>query len=214
MNPGGISFRNSVHETVQLGGSVPTFFQYSDSRITSVTLRYDDTGIPATSALWAETAYRGGSQFVNDRAYYLQWSADQAYAITLGYEAQLFFTAQLDGCGILVFETPRNLIIIHHNVQVAAVGQSFLQSIFESQRSHTVRDTANRFDVRAQALQDLSAQIIALNPSIVRGTALDARQYMATGHAASVFGVKRGGQWRIYVNSKTGADYHTDLLFS
>jgi len=29
-----------------------------------------------------------------------------------GHEAQLFFTAQVDGCGILVFETPQNLIII------------------------------------------------------------------------------------------------------
>jgi hypothetical protein len=111
------------------------------------------------------------------------------------------------------FETPQNLIIIHHNVQVAAVGQSFIQSILESQHNYNARDRDNRFDVRAQTLQALSEHIVAHNPSIVGGTALDARQYMATGNAASVFGIKRGGRWRIYVNSRTGADYHTDLLY-
>ena len=191
----------------------PTFFQYSDAMVASVSLRYDDTGIPATSALWAETNRPAGGQFVNDRAYYLQWNVDQAYAITLGHEAQLFFTAGLSGCGIIVFETPQNLIVIHHNVQVAAVGQSLMQYFVESRHSYDTRDRENFFDVQARALKALSGHIVSHNPSIVRGTALDAGQYMATGNAASVFGVKRNERWRIYVNSKTGANYHTDLLY-
>jgi hypothetical protein len=212
MTPAGPGFRNTVRSTDQIGGA-PIFFQYSDAMVTKVYLRYDDTAlVPDNRVLWAETT-PGGAQYVNDRAYYLQWNVDQAYAITLGHEAQLFFTAQVDGCGILVFETPQNLIIVHHNVQVAAVGESFLQSIFESRQNYNARDLANRFDVRAQTLQALVQHIVAHNPSIVRGTALDARQYMATGNPASVFGVKRGGRWRIYVNSMTGANYHTDLLY-
>ena len=149
-----------------------------------------------------------------DRAYYLKWNADEAYAITLGHEAQLFFTARIDGCGILVFSTPHSLIIIHHNVRVAAVGPLFLPSVVESQQDYNLRNRENRFDVRAQALQALSQHIVSTNPGIRGGTALDARRYMAAGHAASVFGVKRGGQWRIYVNSKTGVNYRTDLLYS
>ena len=54
---------------------------------------------------------------------------------------------------------------------------------------------------------------MARNPSITRAAALDARQYMGAGNAATVFGVKRNGRWRIYINSKNGADYHTDLLY-
>jgi hypothetical protein len=67
--------------------------------------------------------------------------------------------------------------------------------------------------VRAQTLQALSEHVMARNPSITGGTALGARQYMGGGNAATVFGVKRDGRWRIYVNSKNGADYHTDLLY-
>ena len=209
----GVPFRNTIKSTENFNGSVPTSFQYSDSRVTSISLRYDNTGIAPTSALWAQTTRPPAGNFVNDRAYYLQWSADQAYAIELKHEAQLFFTAQVDGCGILVFETPQKLIIVHHNIQVAAAGQSFLQSVFESQGNYRARDRNNRFDARARALQDLSAHIIANNPGITGGTSLDARQYMATGHAASVFGIKRGGRWRIYVNSKTGANYRTKLMY-
>lgn len=213
MNPGGVGFRNTIRSTAQHPGSVPLSFQYSDSRVSPIYLRYDNTGIPPTSAIWAQSTRPGAGEFINDRAYYLQWSADQAYAIELGYEAQLFFTAQVDGCGILVFETPQKLIIVHHNVQVAAVGQTFLQSIFESQQNYTNRDRENRFDQRAQTLQALSEHIVANNPNIIGGTALDARQYLSAGNAASVFGVKRGGRWRIYVNSKLGANYQTKLLY-
>ena len=214
MMPGGPGFRNTVSSTANFAGAVPIHFQYSDAMVSTVFLRYDNTGIPPTSALWAQTAQPPhNAPYVNDRAYYLQWNADQAYAITLGYEAQLFFTAQVDGCGILIFQTPRNLIVVHHNVQVAAVGQSWVQRVLESQQNYNNRDRENRFDVRAQTLQQLAEHIVANNPNIIRGVALDSRQYMSTGNAASVFGVKRGGSWRIFVNSKTGADYHTDLLF-
>jgi hypothetical protein len=213
MVPGGPGFRNTVQFTANYPGAVPTFFQYSDSMVTPVSLRYDNTGIPATSALWAQTNRPANGQFVNDRAYYLQWNADQAYAITLGHEAQLFLTAQVDGCGILLLEGPQGLTVIHHNVQVAAVGQSFMQQVFESQANYNNRDRENRFDVRAQTLQALAQHIVAANPGITRGTALDARQYMGTGHVASVFGVKRGGRWRVYVNRRIGADYQTDLLY-
>jgi hypothetical protein len=213
VNPSGAGFSNTIKSTANYPGAVPVHFQYSDARVTRISWTYDDTGIPATSAVWARATQSVGGQFVNDRAYYLQWSADEAYAMTLGTEAQIFLTAQVDGCGILVFETPSNLIVVHHNIQVAEVGRSFFQRIFESRQAYGNRDQENRFDVRAQALQALSGDIIANHPNIIRGTALDVRQYMATGNAASVFGVKRE-RWKIFVNSKTGMNYHTDMLFA
>ncbi len=216
INPVTPNFRNVVQRTAQYGGgAVPVHYQYSDARVTPVSLRYDNTGIPPTSALWVETNRPANplAQFVTDRAYWLQWRADEAYAISLGHEAQLFFTATLTGCGILVFETPQNLIVIHHNIQVAAVGQSFIQSLFESQQNYLARDQTHRFDARAEALQQLAQHVVADNPDIVRGTALDSRQYFSSDQPASVFGVKRGGSWRIYVNFKTGADYRTELLY-
>ncbi len=213
MSPGGAGFANSIKSTSQVQGGVPLSFQHSDARVTPMSLRYDDTGIPQTSALWATTTRPPAGDYVTDRAYYLQWSVDRAYAIELGSEAQLFVTARIDGCGILVFETPKKLIVVHHNVQVAAASKSRFQKMFESQEKYNIRNNNYRFDVRAQALQALSEQIIADNPDIIGGTSLDARQYMATGQAASVFGVKRDGRWRIFLNSKTGLDYRTSLMY-
>lgn len=215
VNPVTPNFRNVIQRTANYGGAVPVHFQYSDARVTPVSLRYDNTGIPPTSALWVESNRPGNpaAQYVSDRAYWLQWNADEAYAISLGHEAQLFVTATLTGCGILVFETPQNLIVIHHNIQVAAVGQNFIQSLIESQQQYLRRDQENRFDARAQALQQLAHHVVAENPSIIRGTSLDSRQYFTSDQPASVFGVKRGGSWRIFVNYRTGADYRTDLLY-
>jgi hypothetical protein len=213
VNPGTAVLMNP-QSTDNYPGAVPVHFQWRLSSVAPIKWKYDNTGIPPTSAVWAQTTQPGG-QFVDDSAYYLKWSVDEAYALELGHQAQIFLTAQVDGCGILVFETPSNLIVVHHNIQVAAVGQSCFQRIFESRQAYGNRDQENRFDVRAQALQALSGHIMAKYPNITRGAALDVSHYMATGNAASVFGVARGrlGPWRIFVNSKTGTDYHTDMLF-
>jgi hypothetical protein len=215
VNPGSAVFLTNPQSTANFPGAVPVHFQWQHLSASPIWWKYDDTGIPPTSAVWAQITPPVGGQFVNDRAYYLKWSVDEAYALELGHTAQIFLTAQVDGCGILVFQTPLNLIVVHHNIQVAAVGKSFFQRIFESRQAYGNRDQENRFDVRAQALQALSGHIMAKYPNITRGAALDVSHYMATGNAASVFGVTRGrvGPWRIFVNSKIGTDYHTDMLF-
>ena len=79
MVPGGPGFRNTVSSRANFAGAVPVHFQYSDAMVSTVYLRYDNTGIPPTSALWAQTTQPPhGAPYVNDRAYYLQWNADQA----------------------------------------------------------------------------------------------------------------------------------------
>jgi hypothetical protein len=214
MNPAGAAFRNTVQRTTQHPGVVPTYWQYADALVAPVSLRIENSPVASVlSAVWVESKRPApGASFVNDRAYWLKWNADKAYAIALGHEAQLFFTATLTGCGILVFETPQKLIVIHHNVQVPTIGQGFVQRLLESRRAHQERDQNNRFDVQAQALEALAQHIISENPSI-RGVALNSPQYYSSGQPASVFGIKRGGRWRIYANTKTGADYRTDVLY-
>lgn len=213
INPGPAA-KNTVKYTANYPGAVPTDYYYSDALVKPVFIRYQNTSIPATSALWVETSQPAIDPFTRDRAYYLHWEVDYAYAITLGYAAQLFFTAQLTGCGILVFETPQALTVVHHNVQVAAVDQSFLQRILESQRDRSIREAEYKFDVRAQALQGLAMHIISADPDVIRGTALDSRQYLSSGNPASIFGVKRNERWRIFVNHNTSGVYQTELLYS
>ncbi|RDU96659.1 hypothetical protein [Trinickia dinghuensis] len=199
---------NSVSRTVQYPGAVPLHYQYSAARVTPVTLRYDDTGISATSAVWISRNQPGG-QYQRDRAYYLQWAADHAYAIELAFDAQLFFTAELTGCGIMVFTAPNKTIVVHHNVQVPPVPLTFMQQMFESAAARQQRETAHVSDVRTQTLHGLAQDIAAAHPDITGGTLLSVQQYGAT---ARVFGIKRNGQWRLYVNRPVGGTYQTELL--
>lgn len=203
---------NSVSRTVVNPGAVPLHYQYSSARVTPVTLRYDDTGIPANSAVWVSRNPPAalGSPHQRDRAYYLQWAANQAYAIELGFDAQLFFTAELTGCGILIFTAPNRTIVVHHNVQVPPVPQTFFQQLFENAAAHQRRSAIHSSDVRTQTLRNLAQDIIAMTPDINAGTQLSVQQY---GASARVFGIKRSGRWRLFVNRPVGGLYQTELLY-
>jgi len=203
---------NAVSRAVMQNGVMSLRYRFSAARVTPVWLRYDATPYPATSALWVS----GGppplppAVIQRDRAYYLQWGVDQAYAIELGADAQLFFTAELTGCGILVFSAPQKLIVVHHNVQVPNVPQTFFQRLFESNQAHAQRSAANAVDVRAQTLYNLAQDIVATTPGITRGTLMSVAQYA---NPSRVFGIKRGGQWRLFVNRPVGGNYQTELLY-
>lgn len=202
---------NSVSRTVNHPGTVPLHYQYSASRVTPVTLKYDDTGFPGNSAVWVSRQPPAAGDYQRDRAYYLQWAADHAYAIELAFDAQLFFTAELTGCGILIFSAPNKLIVVHHNVQVPALPQNWFQHLFESAAAHNQRNAAHSADVRAQTLHNLAQDILTTSPGITGGTLMGVQQY---GHKARIFGVKRGGQWRIFVNRPIGPNnYRTELLY-
>ena len=85
---------NAVSRVVNQAGGNRLRYQYSAARVTPVTLKYDDTRIPQTSAIWvSRQPPAGGGDYQRDRAYYLQWGVDEAYAIELGFDAELFFTA-------------------------------------------------------------------------------------------------------------------------
>lgn len=203
---------NAVSRAVVEGGVLSLRYRFSAARVTPVSLRYDDTHIPATSAIWVSggTPPPPPAVIQRDRAYYLQWGVDQAYAIELGADAQLFFTAELTGCGILVLSAPDKLIVVHHNVQVPDVRQNFMQRLFERNQSYRQRSDNNAIDVREQTLHNLAQDLIATTPGITGGTQLSVAQYASP---SRVFGIKRGGQWRLFINSPVGGNFQTQLLY-
>lgn len=185
-------------------------YQYSVALVAPVTLRYDDTGIPNTSAVWVSRTSPVGVDYQRDRAYYLHWNVNQAYAIELGSDAQLFFTAELTGCGILIFTAPSRTIVVHHNLQVPVVPPTFFQQLFESNDARDQRYDAHKANVQMGALQNLAQDIVAANLDITGGTLLSVGQY---GGISRVFGIKRGGRWRLFVNRPVGGNYQTELLY-
>ncbi|MGN0920955.1 MAG: hypothetical protein ACI4NJ_04410 [Cellvibrio sp.] len=203
---------NAVSRVVSQAGVSRLQYKYSNSRVTPITVRYDDTGIPQTSGIWFSQNSPAQGDYRKDRAYYLEWGVDQAYAIELGCDAQLFITAELTGCGIIVFSTPSKLIVVHHNIQVIPLPQTWLQWIIESQRAKQKREAEFVANSREQALVNLVQDIVATTPGITRGVSLSVNQY---GSRARVFGVKRNNQWRLFINRPNGGiHYQTDLLYT
>ena len=206
---------NAVSRVVNQAGINRLRYKYSAARVTPVTLKYDDTGIIQTSAIWvSQQPPVGGGDYQRDRAYYLEWGVDQAYAIEVGFDAQLFFTAELTGCGILVFSAPNKLIVVHHNIQVVPIPQTLFQrlfGLFESGASQRQREDAYVANVRDQSLYDLAQDIVASSHSITGGAQLSVQQY---GNKARVFGVKPGGRWRLFVNRSIGDNYQTELFYT
>jgi hypothetical protein len=201
---------NATSRAVDQNGVFALRYRYSVARVTSVWLRYDTTPIQATSALWVEGRTPVAGEYIKTHAYYLQWGVDQAYAIELGADAPLFFTAELTGCGILVFSAPNKLIVVHHNIQVPNIAQTFFERLFESPQAHADRSAANAADVRTQKLFELAEDIISTTPGITRGKLLGEAHYPTK---SCVFGIKRSGRWRLFINRPVGAIYQTDLLY-
>jgi len=101
--------------------------------------------------------------------------------ITLRDRARLFLTDQLSGCGILIFETPHTLIIVHHN----------RRSVEDPQLT--------RFEII-----DIARRIKKNNPNIIGYTYRDFLDYYpqrsASEDVAGVFGIRSNGRWSIFFN--------------
>jgi hypothetical protein len=124
---------------------------------------------------------RGVHKTIKDQAYYLQWGPDKGYVITLRDRAKLFFTDQLSGCGILIFETAHTLILVHHN----------RRSVDDPQLT--------RFEIT-----EIARKIKKNNPNIIGYTYRDFLDYFpqrsGEDDVAGVFGVNSNGRWNIYFN--------------
>lgn len=201
---------NSVARTVSAPGAVPLHYQYEKASVSPVFVRYDDTPIPQTSAIWVSQRKPSSGDYQKDRAYYLQWGPDSAYAVELGFEAQLFFTAELTGCGIIVLSGAGKTVLVHHNIQVTPPGPTFFQNLFESNAKKMVREAAAVGRARTDSLYLMLQNIVASTPGLTSGKMLGVQQY---GGTARFFGMKRGGSWRFYVNRPGSDGYTTQEIF-
>lgn len=208
--------------TVNFPGAVPLNYLYEKASVRPVVIEYSDTGIPPTSAIWVRAAEASGKAFdpdtklaghkdVKDRAYYLNWDKNTAYAVELGFEAQLFFTAELTGCGIIVLSGGGKTVLVHHNIQVTAPGPTYLQGLFESKAKRQAREAAFVGRQRTDSLYLLLQNIVEQNPTLTSGRMLGVQQYIG---ASRFFGMKRNGLWRFYINRPVGKVYKTHELFA
>lgn len=203
---------NSIARVIDRENGRQLEYDYSKSRVTQISIRYDDNPIPQVAAIWiSRNTPPAGAEFQADTAYYLEWEVNRALAIELKDEARLFFTAELTGCGILVFYAADKLIVVHHNIQVEPLPQSFFQKLFESAAARQQRESTYVAETRENALVDLANDIVEQVPGITGGTSLSVNQY---GGTARVFGIRQAGRWRIYVNRPVAGQYQTDLLCS
>jgi hypothetical protein len=55
------------------------------------------------------------------KAYYLNWKGDTGYWMKLdgGPTARFFFTARMNGCGVLIYGTPAAPTVVHANIKMA-----------------------------------------------------------------------------------------------
>jgi hypothetical protein len=110
-----------------------------------------------------------------ENAYYLQWGPDRCYIITLRDQADLFFTDQLSGCGILVFETPHELIVMHHNRKSWQDLKSSNEEVAKIADSYLAKK------------------------NIIKYSFINSSHYNPD-ECAGVFGIRSNGRWKIYFN--------------
>jgi hypothetical protein len=51
------------------------------------------------------------------QAYFLNWATDKGYWMQLGSAANLFVTARLNGCGVLIYGLPSSPTVVHANIK-------------------------------------------------------------------------------------------------
>ncbi len=218
-----------VHSELTANKSLQVFHQASNAKVIRVYLQYrsqdhtvwagqNDPAPPKPAAPRPDAKATSSAQEqprVQDTAYYLPWAENQTHAISLGTAQSLFITPNLTGCGILVFETPQGLTVLHHNVQMPefrAKGRFESPKHYEAALNKFYSDE-NRCTVKTRELASIAREIIDGNPDIRRGAALDLNQYLAGG-SATVFGIRGEKGWRLFANHKNIGQWRTDLLFA
>ncbi|NUP05680.1 MAG: hypothetical protein HOW73_06425 [Polyangiaceae bacterium] len=151
-------------------------------------------------------------------AHYLPWSNSAVYRIALpaqniaGPGGNLFFTANLSGCAILITGSPAAPVVYHANAEASAN-----PDLADATDGHkigwseaTMLTAISRFDLPDLAGSD--PEIQTLRPSeyvyaqhdqvVLDGDLLKSRKSMAT-----VFGVRKNGMWTFYYQK--GFHLHT-----
>jgi hypothetical protein len=142
--------------------------------------------------------------------------------ILLQDKADLFFTPQLNGCSLLVFDSPNGLAVVHYNNnnQVPDVNQTFWQKWIdrESHEAHVARTEEIQLKARAVGSHAFADSFSGIANdkygSAVGGAHLHSYHYAPEGGTAVAFGIRQGGKWHIYVQQKIANSASTKLLYT
>jgi hypothetical protein len=126
--------------------------------------------------------------------YYLPWRSGHAYMVQLGAKADFFTTAYMSSCGLLISGASDRPVVIHANCG-------------NSDRIANAAAKPAEIDQYSVLYSNLAGQLISDGTLPAAGKAsklaiFDPAFYMAGKNAgyASVFGVRKSGQWQFFYN--------------
>ncbi len=190
-HPKGASVHRQTHYT---GTKLPVTFYHSESLLSTVHLYTERPVYQPNPVLWINSK-SGGVAGKTERAYYLHWQPDSAYAVMVGSNAKFFFTAELTGCGLLLYDCPAGILAVHLNMDVDIC----VKKRFESQSKYLSRDSANRFKVKNAEFSTLADRIEEDYPELQGGARFLPHHYQSQGSGkAHVFGVNNDNVWTFY----------------
>lgn len=135
--------------------------------------------------------------------YFLPWNSGEAYMLKLADDADYFFTPQLNGCCVMINGTRQNPVIIHANydserLQIDIEGMS-LEEQLKAYRKHQFKQYTRFYGNMAHQLIDDN-----IFDSQAATSIFDPEFYLSHGGLASVFGIRKNGEWTFYYNLQKG----------
>jgi hypothetical protein len=138
-------------------------------------------------------------------AYYLPWNSGEAYAMQLGDTSDYFFTVQLNGCCFMVGGTRSNPLVIHANYDSPRLQPDLTGLTTQKQKEDaTFSHQLNRYKL---FYGNMAHELINKNllDSKLPISVFDPAYYLSpTSSSASVFGIRKAGQWTFYYNCRKG----------
>jgi len=190
------SLLGSVKMVLGESGMFKVIDHNASSHIKKVVL-YDDIN----EDMWCSNGSPNAVAYVRDRAYYLHWKKGMAYSMTLGTEVNLFFTAELSGCCVMVFETNDGPTVFHGNIDVQfrdLKRNEKFNSYYRLLYDYIWHKKSSMFLTIAAKLKPnvtVTDRWSCVLPGFYQQQSQDGK--------IKIFGVRRNKQWRFYYNLKT-----------
>ena len=144
----------------------------------------------------------GGSTFTG---YWLPWNDDKAFQMTVGDRYEVFITAKINSCGIIIGGPEGSPVVIHANAMARISDPPSTFGLAPNLAASISREHQSNVNNEYKlAYGNLAAKLISDGvfgggkPNVF---VLDPEYYLsAKSGSAGVFGVRNGGTWKFYVN--------------
>ncbi|MGD1910561.1 MAG: hypothetical protein ACFB2X_06825 [Rivularia sp. (in: cyanobacteria)] len=148
------------------------------------------------SYIFQPTATNKATEF---KTYFLPWSSGKAYMLELADKADYFLTPNLNGCCLMINGTRQNPVVIHANYDSPRLSLDIEGMSFEEQiaayRKHQLKQYTRFYGNMAHQLIDDN-----IFDSQAATSILDPEFYLSRAGLASVFGIRKNGEWTFYYN--------------